>query len=213
MLSCVMFDTFICFLCCNFPVSLSSISVSIMQAGRFPNQLLHVNFETWLVSLSCSWEYISPLVSNVLFPACLFIQWAWKWGIYTPPGKAGHMSISLRVIELPYYSRLWVYISWYGKCMLPLPPQSMRPDISVSALPHASQAHLRDICPYYICLPSLDSWISYIRMFCICICGDRGSYFRLFVYDRHLSTWPSANVQRWQRFGFRKKWQHHDCEE
>ena len=80
----------------------------------------------------------------------------------------------------------------------------MRPDISVSALPHASQAHLRDICPYYICLSSLDSWISYIRMFCICICGDRGSYFRLFVYDHHLSTWPSADEQRWQRFGIRK---------
>ena len=124
MLSCVMFDTFICFLCCNFPVSLSSISVSIMQAGRFPNQLLHVNFETCLVLLSCSWEYISPLVSNVLFPACLFIQWAWKWGIYTPPGKAGHMSISLRVIELPYYSRLWVYISWYGKCLPPYHPRA-----------------------------------------------------------------------------------------
>ena len=63
MLSCVMFDTFICF-----PVSLSSISDSIMQANRFPNQLLHVNFETCLVLLSCSWEYISPLVSIVLFP-------------------------------------------------------------------------------------------------------------------------------------------------
>ena len=85
-----------------------------------------------------------------------------------------------------------------------IPPQSIRPDISVSALPHASQAHLRDICPYYICLSSLDSWVSYIRMFCICISGDRGSYFRLFVYDRHLSTWPSADERRWQRFGIWK---------
>ena len=115
--------SFLFFVVIFLSVFLVLVSVLCSQ-GRFPNQLLHVNFETWLVLLSCSWEYISPLVSNVLFPACLFIQWAWKWGIYTPPGKAGHMSISLGVIELPYYSRLWVYISWYGKCLPPYHPRA-----------------------------------------------------------------------------------------
>ena len=103
------------------------------------------------------------------------------------------MSISLGgLIELPYYSLSVCssYIPWP-----PTHPQSIRPDIPVSALPHAPQAHLRHICSDYICLfsPTMpSSQISECLLY-LHLSRPRGSDFHLFIYDRHLSPRPSPD--------------------
>ena len=81
-------------------------------------------------------------------------------------------------------------------CVQPPPshPQSIRPDIPVSALPYASQAHLRHICSDYICLFSaatMPSPISECSLFAFV--ATTGSDFHLFIYARHLSPRPSRD--------------------
>ena len=85
-------------------------------------------------------------------------------------------------------------------CLCALPPshpQSIRPDIPVNALPYASQAHLRHICEYYICLFSaatMPSPISECSLFAFV--ATTGSDFHLFIYARDLSTSPSRDERR-----------------
>ena len=72
MLSCVMFDTFISFLRCNFPVSLSSISVSIMQLGQVPKPIASCQFwDLFSIIIVLLGVYFSTCV-KCPFP-CLFI--------------------------------------------------------------------------------------------------------------------------------------------
>ena len=123
-----------------------------------------------------SWPFISPAVARPLFPGVYLFNGLGNEGYISLWGKAGHMSISLGA------DRITLLLSVCATNQ-PIPPQSIRPDIPVSALPYASRAHLQDICfsVLYLFVLSDHHALSHIRMFSICICRDHGIVFP-FVY-------------------------------
>ena len=137
-----------------------------------------------------SWPFISPVVARPLFPGVYLFNGLGNEGYISLWGKAGHMSISLGA------DRITLLLSVCATNQ-PIPPQSIRPDIPVSALPYASQAHLRHICSDYICLFSaatVPSPISECSLFAFV--ATTGSYFHLFIQARDLSTRPSRDERR-----------------
>ena len=137
-----------------------------------------------------SWPFISPAVARPLFPGVYLFNGLGNEGYISLWGKAGHMSISLGA------DRITLLLSVCATNQ-PIPPQRIRPDIPVSALPYASQAHLRHICAYYICLFSaatMPSPISECSLFAFV--ATTGSYFHLFIQARDLSTRPSRDERR-----------------